>query len=263
MASPRGRIRSRASPAGTPGALPGRAVPGVDPMLSVGMGAVDPDDESTANDVWMTVSGYLTPTTLLRGTLGTDGAPDAAPEPVKRAPKLFDATSLTVTQHFTRSTDGTRVPYFQVGPAAEDGDDGPAPVMLDGYGGFELSRLPGYAPTIGLGWLEKGGISRRREHPRRWGVRPRLAHVGAAGEPSARLRGLRRRGPRPRRPGRDGAAAARLLRRLQRRAAGGKHAHAVPRRLRRGLLRRPAPGHASLHEAVRRSLLGRRVRGPG
>src|SRR5699024_7948634 len=94
--------------------------------------------------------------TLLRGTLGAGGAADAAPRAVKRAPELFDATGLTVTQHFTRSADGTRVPYFQVGPA--DGGRGePAPVMLDGYGGFELSRLPGYAPTIGLGWLEKGG----------------------------------------------------------------------------------------------------------
>ncbi len=156
-------------PAGTPGALPGRALPGVDPMLSVGMGAVDPDDPVTANDVWMTVSGYLTPTTLLRGTLGTAGEPDTEPAAVKRAPGLFDATGLTVTQHFARSADGTRVPYFQVGPdagagdpggagdSASAGDAGTAPVLLDGYGGFELSRLPGYAPTIGLGWLEKGG----------------------------------------------------------------------------------------------------------
>ena len=49
-------------PAGRPGALPGRALPGVDPMLSVGLGPVDPDDPATANDVWMTVSGFLTPT---------------------------------------------------------------------------------------------------------------------------------------------------------------------------------------------------------
>ncbi|SMY11224.1 prolyl oligopeptidase family serine peptidase [Brevibacterium jeotgali] len=150
-------------PAGTPGVLPGRAVPGVDPLLSVGMGAVDPDDDATANDVWMTVSGYLTPTTLLRGSLGAagaEGAPgeqDVAPGLVKQAPELFDANGLSVTQHFTRSADGTRVPYFQVGPAAGGADGAPVPVMLDGYGGFELSRLPGYAPTIGLGWLEKGG----------------------------------------------------------------------------------------------------------
>lgn len=144
-------------PAGRPGALPGRALPGVDPMLSVGLGAVDPDDPATANDVWMTVSGFLTPTTLQRGALGTAGEPDADLTAVKQAPELFDATGLTVTQHFTRSADGTRVPYFQVGPADGGGDGEPAPVMLDGYGGFELSRLPGYAPTIGLGWLEKGG----------------------------------------------------------------------------------------------------------
>lgn len=144
--------------AGAAGDLPGRALPGLDPTLSVGMGAVDPDDDRTANDVWMTVSGFLTPTTLLRGTLGVAGAPDAAPAEVKQAPSLFDATGLVVTQHFATSADGTRVPYFQVGPtAAGAAPDGPAPVMLDGYGGFEVSRLPGYAPSIGLGWLEKGG----------------------------------------------------------------------------------------------------------
>lgn len=151
--------------AGSPGVLPGRALPGLDPTLSVGMGAVDPDDERTANDVWMTVSGYLTPTTLMRGTLGTAGAADTEPAVVKQAPALFDAAGLVVTQHFARSADGTRVPYFQVGPAASgsdeaaasDGTTTPAPVMLDGYGGFEVSRLPGYAPSIGLGWLEKGG----------------------------------------------------------------------------------------------------------
>ena len=142
------------------GDLPGRVLPGLDPMLSVGMGAVDPDDDATANDVWMTVSGFLTPTTLLRGALGTDGAADEDPTPVKQAPELFDATGLEVTQHAARSQDGTRVPYFQVGPAASAaGEAGqqPVPVMLDGYGGFEVSRLPGYAATIGAGWLEKGG----------------------------------------------------------------------------------------------------------
>jgi prolyl oligopeptidase len=150
---------SGSAPGGS--ALPGRELPGLDPLLSVGMGAVDPDDDATANDVWMTVSGFLTPTTLLRGTLGAGGAPDQEPAPVKQAPELFDATGLQVTQHMAQSQDGTRVPYFQVGPAASaagaDGQASPAPVLLDGYGGFEVSRLPGYAATIGVGWLEKGG----------------------------------------------------------------------------------------------------------
>ncbi|GAA2103931.1 prolyl oligopeptidase family serine peptidase [Brevibacterium salitolerans] len=157
-----------------PGELPGGAVPGVDPLLTVGMGAVDPDDEDCGDDVWMTVSGFLTPTTLMRGTLGAAAADGEPPAVVKTAPHLFDAGGLAVTQHFATSADGTRVPYFQVGPvSAEDptagldsgtpespaSAEGPeaAPVMLDGYGGFELSRLPGYAPTVGLGWLEQGG----------------------------------------------------------------------------------------------------------
>lgn len=130
---------------------------------TVSVAAVDPDDDATAEDFWMTVTGFLTPTTLMRGTLSDDGEA-AEPALIKSAPAMFDADGLSVTQHFAVSADGTRVPYFQVGPealgSAGGGTDSatdaePHPVLLDGYGGFEVSRLPAYAALAGIGWLSR------------------------------------------------------------------------------------------------------------
>ena len=124
--------------------------PAVPANHSVGISAVDPDDEAAADDFWMTRTGFLTPSTLVRGTLG---AADSEVE-IKAGPQLFDTAGLEVTQHFAVSADGTRVPYFQVAPK-DLVLDGKNPVYQDGYGGFELSRTPGYMPTVGLGWLAR------------------------------------------------------------------------------------------------------------
>jgi prolyl oligopeptidase len=36
--------------------------------------------------------------------------------------------------------------------------DGSNPTLLYGYGGFKISMLPGYNPSIGAAWLERGGV---------------------------------------------------------------------------------------------------------
>ena len=36
--------------------------------------------------------------------------------------------------------------------------DGSTPTLLYGYGGFEISLGPRYAATVGISWLEKGGV---------------------------------------------------------------------------------------------------------
>jgi prolyl oligopeptidase len=61
-----------------------------------------------------------------------------------------------MTRHEAVSSDGTRIPYVQVGPPGETGE---APVHLYGYGGFNISMPPFYNPAIGKLWLERGGIS--------------------------------------------------------------------------------------------------------
>ena len=123
---------------------PGRA------LLAVAAAAVDPRGDDR---LWLTVSSFTRPTTLALGELGADGSLGRV-EVLRRAPERFDAEGVVVTQHAAVSEDGTRVPYFQVGrPSAA-----PAPTMLYGYGGFEVSLGVDYLPVVGKTWLERGGI---------------------------------------------------------------------------------------------------------
>lgn len=115
---------------------------------TVNVGAVD-SDESDA--LWMTASGYTTPTTLYLAEIGKQ------PEALKTMPSFFNAEDLQVEQHFATSKDGTRVPYFIV-HKKDMKLDGRNPTLLYGYGGFEVSLTPGYSGTIGKGWTEKGGV---------------------------------------------------------------------------------------------------------
>jgi prolyl oligopeptidase len=115
---------------------------------TVSAGGID-DEESDA--YFLTVSDYLTPTTLMIGEIGGD------PEPLKTMPAFYDASGYEIAQHFATSKDGTRVPYFMV---ARKGLklDGSHPTLLYGYGGFEISLTPNYAPAAGRGWLQYGGV---------------------------------------------------------------------------------------------------------
>ena len=112
--------------------------------------AVDADDSDL---VWITVTDYLTPTTLM---LAHPGQADAI-ETLKSMPAFFDNSKDVIEQHFATSKDGTKVPYFMVRPKALK-FDGSAPTLLYGYGGFEISLTPSYSGTVGKGWLEKGGV---------------------------------------------------------------------------------------------------------
>ncbi|OZC56929.1 S9 family peptidase [Rhodococcus sp. 06-418-5] len=105
------------------------------------------DAEENGDEFFLSSSGYLTPATLLVGTVGGEL------EVLKQAPAFFDADGLTVEQFFARSDDGTDIPYFVVRRA----DSGPGPTLLYGYGGFEISMTPGYSGATGRAWLERGG----------------------------------------------------------------------------------------------------------
>src|SRR5699024_10765845 len=154
----------------------------------VGMGAAEKQDPDTANAYRMISTGLLTPSTLSYATHGTSyrapgtdthehgrdtgsgasadehgrrtsahasgTATPSSAEVIKSAAALFPSDGLKVEQHFATSADGTKVPYVQI----RDDDhalDGSNPTLLDGYGGFEVSRTPVYSPVVGIGWLSR------------------------------------------------------------------------------------------------------------
>jgi prolyl oligopeptidase len=92
---------------------------------------------------------YLTPPTLY-----FDGGTDQ-PRPIKSLPSRFDASGLVTEQFEAVSRDGTKIPYFVTRPKHPAG---PAPTLLYGYGGFEVSLTPGYSANFGRLWLTQGGI---------------------------------------------------------------------------------------------------------
>jgi prolyl oligopeptidase len=119
-------------------------LPGVPEFTQADLVSADPYD---SDEYMLESSGFTQPGTLTYGHIG------GPTETLKQAPAFFDATRLAVRQFFATSADGTAVPYFVVGPQ----DPGPGPVLLTGYGGFEISLTPSYSGIIGRGWLARGG----------------------------------------------------------------------------------------------------------
>ncbi len=124
-------------------------LPGVPEFGDVSAYDVDSDE---SDDFFLSITDFLTPSTLGLGTAG--GGPATT---LKRLPAFFDSSGLAVSQREAISKDGTRVPYFEV---ARNNLilDGNNPTLLYGYGGFEVSMLPSYRPAVGAAWLEKGGV---------------------------------------------------------------------------------------------------------
>jgi len=70
------------------------------------------------------------------------------------APEIrFDPARFAVEQRFYASKDDTRVPVFIV---RRKDVTGPAPTLLYGYGGFDVSQTPGFSASR-LAWVEAGG----------------------------------------------------------------------------------------------------------
>ena len=126
--------------------------PEVAEFATVSIAAVDPLE---SGDVWMVISDFLTPSSLYYGPVSRE---ELRVRKLRSAPARFDAEGLEIRQLWAESTDGTNVPYFVVGPTAALNGTQPARALLDGYGGFEVSRLPSYIATYGKVWLEEGGV---------------------------------------------------------------------------------------------------------
>ncbi|QNE47376.1 S9 family peptidase [Glaciihabitans sp. INWT7] len=124
-------------------------IAGLPALSTVRVIDTDPDE---SDEFWVHATGFTSPSTVLRGVLGS-----VELEVIRSSPAFFDAAEIEVQQHWAVSDDGTRVPYFQV--AARDLVlDGSHPTLLSGYGGFQASRLPEYSGIVGRAWLERGGV---------------------------------------------------------------------------------------------------------
>lgn len=116
-------------------------------ILSIDIATTDADVD---DELWLVARGFLTPTTLLVADAATGES-----RITDSAPAVFDAAGLVARQHWAVSADGTRIPYFEVGPEA------PGPeraVLMSGYGGFEHALTPEYPSLVGPAWLERGGV---------------------------------------------------------------------------------------------------------
>jgi prolyl oligopeptidase len=105
----------------------------------------------TDPEAFFSYSDYLSPTRILR----LDVARNAVSE--FRTPKVpADFSPYVTEQQFFTSKDGTRVPMF-ITHRKDAPRDGNRPVMLYGYGGFNITLSPAFSPAI-QGWLEMGGV---------------------------------------------------------------------------------------------------------
>ena len=139
-----------------------------------GIGSVSGfNGKSTDPETFFAFTSFNRPTTIYRYDAASGRATEWA------APKLtFDPDSISVEQRFYTSKDGARVPMFIV---RRKGETGPAPTMLYGYGGFNISLTPSFSPA-NIAWIEHGGVYAvanlrgGAEYGNAWHDAGRLAH---------------------------------------------------------------------------------------
>lgn len=76
---------------------------------------------------------------------------------VKALKSAFNSSNLEVHQYEAKSKDGTMIPYFIV-HQKDIKLDRLNPTLVYAYGGFNSSSKPRYSSSLGLGWLNKGGV---------------------------------------------------------------------------------------------------------
>jgi prolyl oligopeptidase len=109
------------------------------------------DGDATDTETFYSYTDYLSPTRIYRYDI------HANTSSVWRTPKIDASTDAYVTEQvFYNSKDGTRIPMY-ITHRRDMVKDGNNPVMLYGYGGFNISLTPQFKPAV-LAWLEMGGV---------------------------------------------------------------------------------------------------------
>ncbi len=113
--------------------------------------AKDFQGSGTNPEMFFTYSDFLSPTRVLRLDVSKNSLTDF------RTPKVpADFSPYVTEQVFYPGKDGTRIPMF-ITRRKDAKRDGNQPVMLYGYGGFNVTLSPSFSPAI-QSWLELGGI---------------------------------------------------------------------------------------------------------
>ena len=117
-----------------------------------GLGAVGSlNGRRGLSQAFFTFQSFTTPPTIYR----LDPASGTAT--VFRSPEVpFDPAEFVTEQVWTTSKDGTKVPMF-VSHLKSVKPDGNVPVLLQGYGGFDVPVVPRYRDWI-IQWLRMGGV---------------------------------------------------------------------------------------------------------
>ena len=105
-----------------------------------------PDDTT----LYYTFTSYTFPTTIYRYDVKTGKS-----SVWQRVNTAFDPAAFEARQVFVVSKDGTRVPMVIL--SKRDAPKRPAPTMLYGYGGFNISLNPSFNAQY-IPWLEQGGV---------------------------------------------------------------------------------------------------------
>ncbi|MFM7110292.1 MAG: prolyl oligopeptidase family serine peptidase, partial [Planctomycetota bacterium] len=103
------------------------------------------------NDTFYSFSGFTTPASVFRLDTLTGKS-----EPWFRPKVAFNPDDYETRQVFYTSRDGTRVPMF-ISSRKGLKQDGDNPVILYGYGGFDISLTPSFSVSR-LAWMEMGGV---------------------------------------------------------------------------------------------------------
>ena len=102
-------------------------------------------------ETFYAVTGFDTPGAIYR--YDTQAGTSTLHEETKVA---FDTKDVVVEQLWFASKDGTRVPLFVARKKATQ-KNGALPVILYGYGGFNISLTPAFSASR-IAWLEAGGV---------------------------------------------------------------------------------------------------------
>jgi len=99
-------------------------------------------------EVWVSFSSFAHPREVFTYDVHTDSLSLYQASPID-----IDVSNMAVSQVFYPSKDGTQVSMFII---ANKDAQGPVPLLLTGYGGFNISMTPRFS-TRNAVWLEAGG----------------------------------------------------------------------------------------------------------